>query len=199
MSQLSREEKLQRLKEKVRKQKEEEARKEREYYKKVTSGAPWLLFTIVTGYCALLFVLTTIDIFVDGSSEKLTENEWRIDRQLYAPGHQSIKVEDALFIAYFPEWNGHKDDSFEIIYSPIFNTGKKLSYIQEIEEGVEIERQVIRRRSIFTWFPYLQIMLLIPILTFFLKAQKPWFTFARYASLFLIAPGSLLVVLFTLL
>ncbi len=195
----TREEKLIIAAEKVRRKEEEEKRKEKEYYERITNGTPWLLFKLVAGFCTLMMILTTIDVLVDGETKKLTENEWKIDRQLYAIGYQSVKVEGYLFVPPLRNWLGHIDDSFEITYSPIFRTGKWLSYDQEVGESHVIRQETIRVRSIFTWFPYLQIVMLIPLLTVIFKAQKPMFNFARVASLILILPGIILVTVLTLL
>lgn len=199
MSYYNREESLRIAAEKLRRKAEEEKRKDKEFYEKITSGTPWLLFKIVVVFCTLMTVLTIVEIFVDGKSKKLDEKDWKIDRDLYAFGHQSIKVGDYLFIAYFEEWSGHVDNSFKITYTPIFQTGKKLSYDQEVYEGGVIRHEVIRQRSIFTWFPYFQIFMLIPLLTLIFKTQKPWFNFARVASFIFVLPGTLLVIIMTLL
>jgi hypothetical protein len=51
----------------------------------------------------------------------------------------------------------------------------------------------------FNWFPAFQLFLLIPLLTFIFKRQKPWFNFARIASMVIVFPGMLMVIFFTLL
>lgn len=183
---------------KLQQQKEEEARKDREYFERITNGRPWLIFKIAVAFCTLMLILTTIDIYADGQSKKLSENDWKIDRELYMNGHQSIKVGSALFIAPFQNWFGHIDDSFEITYSLIFHTGKKLSYDQQVDENTVNRHQVIRRRSIFTWFPYLQIALLLPLLTFIFKREKPWFRFARTLSLLIVTPMAFIVLVYLL-
>lgn len=185
--------------EKVRIKEEEAQRAENEYYYKITHGTPWLVFKIVVGFCTLMMVLTTIDILVDGPSQELDQSEWRIDRELYIPGHQSIKVGDDLFVPEMKDWLGHIDDSFEITYSSIFRTGKWLNYNREVSENVVLRESTIRRRSIYTWFPYFQIIMLIPLATFLFKRQKPWFKFARIASMVLITPAIILVTIITLL
>jgi hypothetical protein len=195
----SREETLRIAKEKVRLQKEKEKREEKEFYEKVTSGNHWLFFKLIVGFCTLMVVLTTIEVFVDGESKKLNKDECRIDRQLYMMWHQSIKVDDYLFLPHFRDWSDHVDSSFEITYSPIFRTGKKLSYDIQVSETAVRRHEEIRRRSIFTWFPYLQIFMLVPLITFIFKRQKPMFNFARVGSMALVFPGTILVIILTLL
>jgi hypothetical protein len=199
MPQYNREEALRIAAEKLRRKAEKEKREENEFYERITSGTPWFLFKIVVAFCTLMVVLTTIEVFVDGKTKKLDEKDWKIDRQLYLMGHQSIKTGDYLFVASFQEWMGHVDTTFEITYSPIFRTGKMLSYDQKVSEATVIRQEVIRRRSIFTWFPYFQILMLLPLFTFIFKAQKPWFNFARVGSMVIVLPGILLVLILTLL
>lgn len=185
--------------ERLRRKAEEEKRAEDEFYKKITTGAPWLLFKTVVAFCTLMAVLTTIDIFVDGETKKLENSEWRIDRELYLLWHQSVKVDDYLFVPHLRDWSGHMENGYEITYSPIFQTGKLLSYDLQVNETTVRRHSEIRARSIFTWFPYLQIAMLIPLATFIFRRQKPWFNFARVASMIIVLPGILLVTILTLL
>lgn len=194
----SREESLRIAKEKVRRQKEEEARRERQYYENLTTGKYWILFIITVVICTSMAVITTIETLVDGKTEKLDDTEWRIDRELYMTWHQSIKVDDYLFIPHFDDWFNHVDGTFEITYTPIFQTGKKLSYDMEETEHSVRRHTELRVRSIFTWFPYLQILMLIPLVTLFLKTQKPWFKFALVASIVIVLPGTLMITFISL-
>lgn len=197
---LNREEALRIAAEKMRKKKEEEKHAEDEFYKRITSGPQWLTFKIIVAFCTLMIFVTTFETFVDGETRKLDSSEWEINRELYILFHQSIKVDDYLFVPHLRDWSDHVEDSYAITYSPIFHTGKKLSYDLADDNGKFIRRHTeIRRRSIFTWFPFLQIALLIPLITFILKRQKPWFNFARVASMILIFPGIIIVTIVTLL
>ena len=184
--------------EKVRRQAEEEKRKEDEYFDRITSGTPWFFFKAVVGFCTVVLLITMIEIVVDGNTQKLTSDEWKIDRELYMTGHQSIKVGDYLFVAPFKSWLGHMDDSFEITYSPFFKTAKKLSYNQEISENNIKRQEVIRRRSIFTWFPFFQILMLIPLLTYIFKRKNTLFNFSRIVSMFVVFPVTILILTLTM-
>ncbi|MFN6083831.1 MAG: hypothetical protein ACK476_02745, partial [Fluviicola sp.] len=59
------------------------------------------------------------------------------------------------------------------------------------------KHEELRQNSIFNWFPFLQIALLIPLVTYIFKRQKPWFNFARVASMVVVFPGCLVVLYFT--
>lgn len=185
--------------ERLRRKEEKEKREEKEYYEKITSGFRWGLFKVVVAFCTVMAVLTTIEIFVDGATKKLDKSEWKIDRELYMMFHQTIKVEDYLFFPPISDWSGNIEDSYEITYTPIFRTGKKLSYDIQVDDTTVRRHEEIRSRSIFDWFPALQILMLIPLATFLLKRQNPWFNFARIASLVFIFPAILMITYFTLL
>jgi len=196
---INREEALRIAAETMRKKKEKEEREEKEFYERITSGKQWLFFKIVVVFCTLMALVTTFETFVDGPTKKLTEKDWKIDRDWEYTWHKVLDVEGYMFTPEFGDWYDRKENSLEIIYSPIFRTGKKLSYdIKTTESGIR-KHEEIRQMSIFTWFPLFQIVLLIPLITFIFRRQSAWFNFARVASLILVFPGMLLVIYFTLL
>ncbi len=195
---LNREEVMRIAAEKVRLKKEKEAREEREFYERITSGRPWLIFRIIMVFCTLMAVATTIDVLVDGPSKKLTEKDCQINREWEWRWHQMLDVEGYLFAPEVKYWYDRDTNSLKIIYSPIFRTGKKLSFnIQENGNTIG-NHEEIRDMSIFNWFPLFQIALLIPLFTYIFKRQSAWFNFARMGSMVLIFPGTLLVILFAL-
>jgi hypothetical protein len=185
--------------EKLRRKEEKEKREENEYYEKITTGTPWFLFKVVVAFCTLMMVITTIEVLVDGETRKLDRSEWKVDREWHWMWHQTIKVGDYLFFPPLKDWGNSIEDSYKLTYSPIFRTGKKLSYDLQVNETTIREHVEIRDRSIFIWFPYLQIVMLIPLATFIFKRQKPWFNFARLASMVVVVPTILLVIFLTML
>ena len=186
--------------EKMRQKKEKEEREEKEFYERITSGTPWLIFKSIVIFCTLIALAATFDVFVDGPSKKLTEKDWKINREWEWTWHKILDVEGYMFTPELGNWSDHVENSLEIIYSPIFRTGKKLRYDVEVSESIIIKGQEeIRQRSIFTWFPAFQIFLLIPLATFIFKRQKPWFSFARIVSLFLVFPGTLFAIYYAIL
>lgn len=184
--------------ERARLKKEKEAREEKEFYARITSGWQWITFKIVVVFCTLMVVVSTIEVLVDGPSKKLTDKSWEIDRGWEFPFHSVLNVEGYMFTPELGDWLDHKDSTLTMIYSPIFRTGKKLVYELEVTESVTRHHEEIRQRSIFTWFPYLQIFLLIPLLTYLFRRQSAWFNFARVASLLVVFPGTLFVIFFAL-
>lgn len=196
---INREEALRIAAEKMRQKKEKEEREDREFYERITSGKPWLIFKVVVVFCTLMAVITTYEVFVDGPTKKLNEKSWKINRDWEYTWHKVLDVEGYMFTPTLGDWIDHVENSLEMTYSPIFRTGKKLSYDIKMGESGIRRHEEIRQRSIFTWFPALQLFLLIPLATFILKRQSPWFNFARIVSLVFVFPGTLLVIYFTML
>ncbi len=185
--------------EKMRQKKEKEEREDREFYERITSGKPWLLFKIVVVFCTLMVLISTIEVFVDGPSKKLTDKSWKIDREWEYIWHKVLDVEGYMFSPLSGDWSDRVENSLEITYSPIFQTGKKLSYTMKSAQYGIRRQEEIRQNSIFTWFPVVQLFLLIPLMTFLFKRQSAWFNFARVASLIFVFPGTLMLIYFTLL
>lgn len=184
--------------EKMRLKKEKEEREDKEFYKRITSGTSWLFFKVVVVLCTLMALVTTIEEVVDGSTKKLTENSWKINQDWRYDGHAVLDVEGYMFTPQYLDWGGHVENTIELIYSPIFRTGKKLTYNSIVNYDEIVKHIEIRQRSIFTWFPVLQILLLIPLATFIFRRQSPLFNFARIASFAFIFPGTLLILLFAI-
>ena len=195
---IDREESLRIAAERRRLQKEKEEREEREFYERITSGWQWLLFKSVVAICTLMIVITTIEVFVDGPSKKLSETAWKTSREWDYEWHKVLDVEGYLFTPTLDDWGNRVENTLEITYSPIFQTGKKLCYQKNLRGGGVIRHEELRWGSVFNWFPAFQIFLLIPLVTFIFKRQSPWFNFARVASLALVFPGTILVIIYSL-
>jgi hypothetical protein len=181
----------------MRLKKEKEEREEKEFYERVTSGTPWMIFKVVMIFCTALALVTTIDHFVDGSSRKISEEDWQINRDWEWYWHKIINVENSMFAPESRNWGNRVENSTELVYTPILHAPKKLKFKVKINEAAVFQHEEIRWRSIFEWFPAFQVILLIPLFTFIFKRQKPWFNFARIASLVLVLPGALVVLYFT--
>jgi len=185
--------------EKVRLKKEQEEREEREFYERITSGPWWLFFKAAVVICSFLAVGTLIDHVFDGPTKKLDEKAWKVDPDWIYPGHAVINVEGYLFMPDYFDWYTHIENSIQMTYSPIFRTGKKLNYKSIVNGDEVVQHTQIRSRSTFNWFPFVQIFLFIPLVTYLLRRQNPWFNFARIISLVFVFPGSLIIYFFTLL
>lgn len=191
---MTREESLRLAAEKIRLKKEKEIREDNEFYARITSGPQWLIFKVIVAICTLMALLTTFEIFVDGPTKKLSEKDWKINREWEFTWHRVLDVEDYVFAPELVPWTNHVENSIEITYSPIFRTGKTLSFDTESPRTGRSRLEVVREGSIFTWFPIFQLFLLIPLVTFLFKRQKPWFNFARLLSMVFVFPGMLMVI-----
>ena len=196
---INREENLRIAAERMRQKKEREEREEREFYERITSGAQWFLFKIVVAFCTLMLVVSTFDVLVDGPTKRLPEKSWKINRDWEYTWHKVLDVNGYMFTPELTDWNDHVENSLHMTYSPVFRTAKKLSYYVKSDDSTIRKQEEIRQESIFTWFPWFQIVLLIPLATFIFRRQSAWFNFARMASMILVFPGTLLVIFFTLL
>lgn len=196
---INREEAIRIAAEKVRAKKEKEEREDREFYERITSGNPWLFFKIVVGFCTLMAVLTTIETLFDGQHKKFTDKDWSTNKEWEWTWHKIIDVQNYTFSPGLIEWNDRIEGSMKVIYTPIFHTGKKMQFKFKRHDTFIQEATVMRDQSVFTWFPYFQIALLIPLATLLFKRQSPWFNFARIASFAFVLPGTILVIIFNLL
>ncbi|MDB2656620.1 hypothetical protein N9Y60_01050 [Crocinitomicaceae bacterium] len=183
--------------EKMRLKKEKEEREDREFYERVTSGWQWNLFKFVVVFCTLMALTTTIDFLFDGKTRKMAKEEWKYDTEWRMDWHKIVVVDGARFTPHFRDWSDRVEESFKITYTPVFQTGKVLSYDLKDEETGAIRRHSeYRWRSVLGWFPFFQLFALIPLGTYFYKRQNSFFNFARVASLAMIFPGSLIVLYF---
>lgn len=183
--------------ERMRIKKEKEKREEKEFYQRITSGIQWFAFKFVVVVCTLMVVASTFDTFVDGPTKQLSETDWRDNRDWEYRWHKVLDVEGYMFTPSLENWFNREEGSLELTYLPIFRTGKKLSFNIKAKGATIIKHVEMRRRSMFSWFPFLQIILLLPLFTYVFKQPKPWFNFARIASMFFIFPGVLMAIYFT--
>ncbi|WP_107039773.1 hypothetical protein [Brumimicrobium mesophilum] len=183
-------------KEKMLLKKEMEAKEDKEFYERITSGTQWLIFKGVVVFCTLMALFTTVDFLFDGPNKKIAEEACKIDGNREYRWHAVLDVEGYMFTPHYENWSDRVENSIEMTYSPIFRVGKKLSYdIQEKDSPIRWHEEY-RRRSVFNWFPIVQIIMLLPLFTFIYKRQKPWFNFARITSMIIIFPGTLMVIYF---
>lgn len=195
---IDREESFRIAAERMRLKKDKEEREDREFYERITSGPQWFIFILIMIFCTSMALITTIEVFVDGPTKKLSENSWQINRDWEYTWHKVLDVEGYMFTPESGDWSDRLENSLKLTYSPIFRTGKKLKYTIKDYDGIVSQRAEIRQQSIFTWFPLFQIVMLIPLITFIFKRQSAWFNFARVASFVFVLPGTVLVIYFAL-
>lgn len=195
---INRQESFRIAKEKMQLKKEKEEREEKEFYERISTGIPWFIFKTVVIFCTLILLITSFEVFVDGSTKKLTEDSWEIDKNWEYRRHTVLNVEGYMFSPHYGDWFDRVENSLDITYSPIFRVGKKLSYDIQDNKTTIRRHEEIRARSIFTWFPEVQIFLLIPLITFIFRRQSAWYNFARITSMIIVFPGALMVIYFAI-
>ena len=181
----------------LKKQKEEEAISEQVYYERVSLGNAWLIFRIGVIFCILLNVLITIDYFVDGSTKDLPVGTYDFDRSLYSKSNAIVWVGDEIFTPYYKDFVSVDYSSFKLTHSLIFNKAKYISFIGYTKSTPE-RFKAYKRISIFDSFPLAQLLLIIPLLVWIFKRKSSFFNFMRVASLVLIFPGALIILIFLL-
>lgn len=186
---MTREESMRLAAEKIRLKREKEIQEDKEFYERITSGKPWLLFKVIVGFCTLMALITTFEVFVDGPTEKLSEKDWKINREWEYTWHKVIDVQEKyMFMPESVHWGNRIENTLQLTFSPIFRTAKTLSYKSDHPRMGTIIVEDTREGSIFTWFPLLQLFLLIPLITFLFKRQNLGLTlldFFRWPSCFL--------------
>lgn len=193
-------ERLQALKKKLIQDEIENRKKEQKYYEKITSGFWWKIYKAGMVFCIIFMIITTIDTFASRDRVQLTKNDWKFDREYYIIGHQSVWVDGSIFFPRFEHLTGFDENSFEVKNSLILNKPKYL-YFDQVPYGETqtVERmEYVHYKSIFNWFPYLQIVMLIPIGVFKFRQSKSWFIFARGLCMGIIYPCLLLLLVFQL-
>lgn len=186
---MSQQERLKQIQERVKAQKEKEKQEEALYFTKITSGPLWKIFEVMAWFCVTAAIILGVETFIEGKVRKLSQNEY-----LYYQG--AIVVDgDAIFTPYYEDLAGFDENSFEVIYSPIFGDAKFLSFESVYSDSKTPETRtkhvVARRISIYSYFPFLQLVLLIPIVVYLYKRPNPIFKFGRMLCFLLIFPASL--------
>ncbi len=192
-----RKEHLRRAAEMLAKKKAEEEAKDAAYYKKVTTGKRWMLFLVGAIFCLAIGIVATIDTFVDGETVKVPNGSFYHERLPHSKAYALVIIDNDTFTPYYKDFVSVDFESFTLTKSLLFGKAKYIEF--DAHTLGDRERFIAYEWiSIFEWFPYLQIMLLIPLLVFLLKRQAAWFTFMRYLCLLLIYPGSLVILYFQL-
>lgn len=188
---------LKRAAETLEKQKAEEALKEAEYYEKRTTGTSWLVFKIGAIFCAILSIVLTFDLFVDGDTVSMPEGTYDYRRIPHEKVYAAVWVGDDIYRPHYEDFVSVDYSSFTVTESLITGAGKYISFTAHTLDTPQ-RFSAFRQYSVFNWFPYVQIMLLIPLFVFLFKRQKAWFNYMRILCLFLIMPGGVLILLFQL-
>ena len=173
------------IKEKMRAKKEQEKKDDEAYYKKISSGFLWNIFTFFTFFCVLASTLLIIEQFSDGETYNYPEGSY-----IYNQG--GIYIGDDFYAPYYVDLQGFDENSFRVTHSAIFNDPKYLTfeslYGDTTQETTRKTFSTLRYNSIYEFFPFVHVFLFIPLIVFIFK--KPWvgFNFARLFCFFAVFP-----------
>lgn len=187
-------EKMRLAAERTRQIKEKEQEEEAAYYQKISSGTNWKIFKIFTYYCLGLALLITIETIFDGNRTHLSSSEY-----VFHSG--SVQQGDDWYFPKYTELTGFLDTSFYVVNSPIFGAPKYLVWTSGYKDTktplTYTEYDVWRFNSIYSYYVYIQITLLIPLLVLWYKRPTAMFKFGRMLCLFLIFPASIYLLFVT--
>jgi len=184
---LSVEEKMQQAREKAIALKEKERKQDEAYYLKISEGKQWKIFKVFSFYCLALALLITVETVIDGEKEK-------IDFSSIGYQETAMFIEGSLYTPYYEEFFGFQDTSFYVIHSPIFGAQKYLQWTSKYEDTKTplkfTEYTTTRQNSVYDYFFFIQIVLLIPLFLVWYKRPSGLFKFGRMVCLVLIFPAS---------
>lgn len=187
-SKLSVEEKMRLAREAAAAQKEKERLADEAYYTKISTGRSWKVFKIFSYYCLALALIITVETVIDGKEKHITPANYK-----FYEG--AIVIDDDVYLPYYEELFGFLDTSFYVVNSPIFGTPKYLKWVSKYEDTKTplkfTDYTVYKESSLFSYFIFIQIVLLIPIFFVFYKRPSPLFKFGRMLCLILVFPASI--------
>ena len=182
------EERMQKLREAAIEKKRLELEKEAAYFERISSGIQWKVFKILSIYCALLGVVMAIETVFDGKEKSVP-----LSNLSFYEG--AINHGDDWYTPIYTELTGYLDTSFKVIYSPIFQAPKYLKWTSAYQDSktplTYTDYTEWRYNSVYGYYVYIQIVLLIPLGVFLYKRPTPLFKFARMLCLVLIFPAGI--------
>ena len=183
---------LKRAKAAMAQKKLEEEEKSRLYFENITSGKSWLFFKIGVFFCLLMSVLLTVDTLTTSKIVHLDPDDYEHERNTYTKQNAVIWVGDEIYTAGYQDFISVDYRSFDIHKSGIFGQSKFLMFTAHTL-GDPVRFYSYQRLSVYEWFPWIQIVLLIPFFVFLFKRPNAWFTYTRMMSFVLIFPAALLI------
>jgi len=192
---LSIEEKMQMARDKAIALKEKERKADETYYLKISEGKQWTIFKLFSFYCLALALIISIETIVDGDVQKINRSELIYDQAL-------IKVNDGYYTPLYVEIAGFIDTSFQVTHSPIFGADKYLKWTSAYEDTKTplkyTDYTTWRVNSVYEYFIFIQIVLLIPLFLVWYKRPTGLFKFGRMMCLVLIFPASIYLLFVTI-
>lgn len=191
---LSIEEKMRFAREQAAAAKERERLEEEAYFLKISSGKSWRIFRIFSFYCLGLAVLISFETIFDGEEERIGPSQY----QFY---EAAITIGDDWYTPYYTEIAGFLDTSFVVVHSPLFGAAKFLRWTSAYQDSKTplkyTEYTTWRLNSIYSYYVFIQLVLLIPLFVVWYKRPSPLFKFSRMLCLVLIFPAGIYLLFVT--
>lgn len=185
---LSTEEKMSRAREKALAQKEKDRLLDEAYFTKISTGTGWTIFKIFSFYCLALAVLITVETVIDGETKKIPLADVHNNSGL-------IEIDGGYYTPLYVELAGFVDTSFRVVQSPIFGAAKYMVWTQAYEDTKTplkfTDFDEWKLNSVYSYFIFIQICLLIPVFLVWYKRPSGLFKFGRMTCLILIFPMSI--------
>lgn len=191
---LSSAEKLQIARERAEAAKEKVRLQEQAYFEAMSSGPKWKWFKIFSIYCIVLAAVITFETLVDGDSYYLTVPE----REFF---EGSIRIDDEWYFPDYVDLAGFIDSTMHTVSSPIFGAPKSLNWTSAYQDTKTPLKHTNfytwRYNSVYSFFPFIQLLLLFPIFIVWYKRPAPLFKFGRGFCIGFIFPASIYLLFVT--
>lgn len=178
-------ERMKRARERYEKQKKKEEYENLLYFKKLTSGWRKVLFYSIFGVAFIMNFALTYDYFVDGVvkedfiSDVTFENTLNFSRKEFF--YKIHFQEEDFYVSSEMYSLIYNSPQIKVVYTPIFNDIKR---IEVQSDGAQFQQPPIY--GVIYFFPLAQIVLMVPILAFFLMKPTPVFGFLYFVSLYVV-------------
>lgn len=188
------EERVKKARQRYERMKQQEAEEDERYYRTMTSGKSWRRFKIIMFACTLISVLMTLDKLYFTTSTQRSSIVKKNVEVTYA-GANNLKTSPVIFDNGQKAW---------IPLSLIAKEQRNYLYLERTLFFKEIKYVKIWRNnqwenytpdySLISTYPLVHLFLLLPLLTYFLKAKTMMFSILYHTSISFL-PFALLFVL----
>ena len=192
---LSVEEKRRLAREAAEAKKLKEKQEEEAYFTRISTGTQWTIFKIFSFYCLALALLITVETLVDGETRPIPTSQIEYQEAL-------IRINGSYYTPLYTEITGFLDTSFKVVETPLLGADKYLvwtSGYQDTKTPLKYTQyDEWKLNSVYEYFVFVQIVLLIPVFFVWYKRPTPLFKFGRMVCLILIFPASVYLLFATI-
>ncbi|MEX1001152.1 MAG: hypothetical protein WDZ35_03475 [Crocinitomicaceae bacterium] len=192
MTQFDLKAKMREAAERIKKEKELEAQRDLEDYQNLLKSGKWKIFIGLMVFCAIMSILVGVDSLAATSKEKVP-----YEKVEFYSGN--MRVNGSYYLPQTGQLGDFQENSFFFKQTLIFKEPKFLCWHREEWQADDnapkkyVQECTVKRISIFEWFPFLSIGLLVPLFVVLFKRPQPLFKFSRYLCWLIVYPGSLLL------